>query len=269
MSARGDAPEGDGASERAVERSQARGGERAGQPAGATGVGGPEPVLILEGIRKTYQESAGPLEVLRSVGLSLRPGEVVVLQGPSGSGKTTLLQIGGCLLRADEGRVILKGMELSDAPESARVLARRRHLGFIFQQFHLLPALSVEDNVALGLRFKGLEASPSRVLGLLETLGIASKRRKLPRHLSGGEKQRTAIARALVGHPDVLLADEPTSQLDAASAELVCGLLAARVRELGVGAIITTHDPRLHRVADRVLRLENGSLSGGGTGPGV
>ena len=221
---------------------------------------GGKPVLCLEGITKDFEEASGPLRVLRGATLRVSPGEVIVLQGPSGSGKTTLLQIAGCLLRPTSGRVELLGQELAGASESVRVLARRRHLGFVFQQFHLVQAVSVYDNVALGFRLKGQAIDKNRVEMLLDELGIASRRPKLPRYLSGGEKQRTAIARALAGRPDLILADEPTSQLDSTSAQTVCELLSKTVRHASVAAIITTHDTRVHSIADRVLTLKEGML---------
>lgn len=218
------------------------------------------PALRLSAVTREYAEASGPLRVLGGVNLTISRGEVVVLQGPSGSGKTTLLQIAGCLSRASSGTVEVLGENLGEATESARIEARRRYLGFVFQQFHLLDALPVLDNVALGLRLKGRPLDVDLVDGLLEELGLTARRATLPSRLSGGEKQRTAIARALVSRPALLLADEPTSQLDSTSALTVCDLLSRTVRHARAAALVTTHDPRVHHIADRVLTLKDGVL---------
>jgi len=219
-----------------------------------------DPILKMEGIEKTFAEPTGPLRVLVGLSLAVHAGEVVLLQGPSGSGKTTLLQIAGALLRADAGTVHLAGVEVNQASDARRTVVRRRHLGFVFQHFHLVDALSVRENVLLGLRLKRQPVEARRVLDVLDLLGMAGKADKLPRDLSGGEKQRAAFARALAPRPDVLLADEPTSQLDAHAAESLADLLRDAVRCLNVAALIATHDVRLHKVADRILTLRDGRL---------
>jgi ABC-type lipoprotein export system ATPase subunit len=216
--------------------------------------------LRLETVEKSFREPTGVLRVLDGVDLSVSAGEIVLLQGPSGSGKTTLLQIIGCLLRADAGKVELAGRELNTASDAERTATRQKHLGFAFQHFHLLDALTARENVALGLHFKRQPPNAGRVAEVLERLGIAGKADKLPRDLSGGEKQRVALARALVGKPSFLLADEPTSQLDSHSAETVAGLVRSLVREFGCAALIATHDARLHRVADRICNLKEGRI---------
>lgn len=220
-----------------------------------------ETILRLHDIVKEYQEPGGTLPVLKKLRLNVRRGEVVMVTGPSGSGKTTMLQIAGCLIRPTSGCVELAGNDLSEANESQRLEARRRHMGFVFQSFHLLAALQVSDNVALGLRLRRQVVDRARVYEVLETLGIGSKARKYPSHLSGGEKQRVAIARALVGSPDLILADEPTSQLDSNSAATVGGLLRKAAHELNTAVVITTHDPRLGDIADRRVSLESGVLN--------
>jgi putative ABC transport system ATP-binding protein len=183
-----------------------------------------------------------------------------MIMGPSGSGKTTLLQIAGCLIRATQGSVEIDGRQMNEASEAERLLARRRHLGFVFQSFHLMDALTAFDNVALGLRLRRQPIDRGRVREILERLGIADKARKLPRDLSGGEKQRVAIARGLVGSPDVLLADEPTSQLDSQSAETVGQLLRQAVQQYRPAVLLATHDPRLEQIADRRLVLDKGTF---------
>lgn len=217
-------------------------------------------ILSLVAVEKHFREPAGVLRVLDGLSLSVCPGEIVLLQGPSGSGKTTLLQITGCLLRADAGRVELAGEDVNTADDRERTTARQKHLGFCFQHFHLLEALTVRDNVMLGLRLKRLALDARRVSEVLDLLGLTRKAEKLPRDLSGGEKQRVAFARALVGRPTLLLADEPTSQLDAHAAEAVAQLVRTSVKESGCAALITTHDTRLHPVADRIGTLREGKI---------
>jgi putative ABC transport system ATP-binding protein len=217
-------------------------------------------VLELTGIVKTFAEPAGELRVLDGLSLRVRPGEIVLLQGPSGSGKTTLLQIAGTMLRADAGTIHVGGVEVNGASDDARAATRRQHLGFVFQHFHLVEALTARQNVALGLRLKRLPVEARRVDEVLEWVGLTGKKDKLPRDLSGGEKQRVAFARALVGKPSLLLADEPTSQLDAHAAESLAGLVRRLVQESGSAALIATHDTRLHPIADRICKLKEGRL---------
>jgi putative ABC transport system ATP-binding protein len=219
-------------------------------------------VLQLSDLHKEYPEPSGVIQVLRGVDVDIRRGEIGVLMGPSGSGKTTMLQIAGCMTRPTSGRVIVAGNDLSTAGEDQRLEARRRHLGFVFQHFQLVDALSAYDNVALGLRLRRQPVKRKRVMAMLQTLGLGSKTHRRPGQLSGGEKQRVAIARALVGKPDVLLADEPTSALDSNSTETVAKLLRQAARRLNAAVLLATHDPRLTGIADRVLRLEKGKIHG-------
>ena len=217
-------------------------------------------VLKLEAVCKAYMEPHRRLQVLDSLSFSARAGEVVLVEGPSGSGKTTLLQIMGALLRADSGSILLAGTEVNAAPAATRTEARRRNLGFVFQHFHLLDALDVYDNVALGLRFKRQPIEARKVQHVLELLGIAAKASKLPRDSSGGEKQRVAFARALVGDPVLLLADEPTSQLDGQAAGSVADMIRSAFNNTEAAAIIATHDTRLHPVATRICKLSEGRI---------
>jgi putative ABC transport system ATP-binding protein len=219
-----------------------------------------EIVLKLFDVIKEFQEPQGILQVLKRLSLTVRRGEVVMITGPSGSGKTTMLQIAGCLIRPTSGCVEIGGTDMSESSEAQRLQARRQHLGFVFQSFHLLAALPVAENVALALRLRRQPIDHGRVHEILETLGIGSKAWKYPRHLSGGERQRVAIARALVGSPDLILADEPTSQLDSNSAATVGRLLRQAAREFNMAVVVTTHDPRLGSIADRKVALEAGVL---------
>ena len=217
-------------------------------------------ILEVADLVKEYPEPSGVLRVLRGLNLTVRRGEVVMVTGPSGSGKTTFLQIAGCLIHATGGRVVLSGRDLSRATEAERLEARRRHLGFVFQSFHLLAALPAAENVALALRLRRQPIDMGRVRAMLDVLGLRGKAGKYPTQLSGGEKQRVAIARALVGSPDLLLADEPTSQLDSVSARVTGEQLRLAARELNTGIVVTTHDPRLGEIADRKVALREGVL---------
>jgi ABC-type lipoprotein export system ATPase subunit len=219
-----------------------------------------EIVLRLSELDKHYNEPQGILQILKKLRLTVRRGEIVMVTGPSGSGKTTMLQIAGCLIRPTSGCVEVGGRDMSEASESQRLEARRQHLGFVFQSFHLLAALPVVENVALALRLRRQPIDLGRVHAILETLGIGAKARKYPRDLSGGERQRVAIARALVGAPDLILADEPTSQLDSNSAATVGRLLQQAAHEFQTAVVVTTHDPRLGSIADRKVALEAGVL---------
>ena len=219
-----------------------------------------QPVLQLSQLRKEFREPAAVIQVLQGVDLEVRRGEIVVLMGPSGSGKTTMLQIAGCMKRATSGQVVLAGEDVSTADEARRLQARRNHLGFVFQSFQLVDALNAYQNVALGLRLKRRPINRPDILSMLDTLGLGSKVHKRPGHLSGGEKQRIAIARGLIGRPDVLLADEPTSQLDSNSTETVSDLLREAARRLNAAVLLATHDPRLTRIADRTVVLKEGKI---------
>jgi putative ABC transport system ATP-binding protein len=218
------------------------------------------PILEVVDLVKDFPEPSGVLRVLRGLSLTVRRGEIVMVTGPSGSGKTTLLQIAGCLIRATAGRVVLAGHDVSEATEAERLAVRRRHLGFVFQSFHLLAALPAAENVALALRLRRQPIDMGRVRSVLEILGLGRKVWKYPAQLSGGEKQRVAIARALVGNPDLLLADEPTSQLDSVSAKVIGEQLRRAAHELNTGVVVTTHDPRLGEIADRKVALREGML---------
>jgi lipoprotein-releasing system ATP-binding protein len=219
--------------------------------------------LLLRGVERIFVQGAERLHVLRGVDLELKAGEVVALVGPSGAGKSTLLHIAGLLERADKGEVAVDGQPVSRMSEQERTLARRAKLGFVYQFHHLLPEFSAVENVAMPLIIAGERRgeAKARAAELLGRLGLAARLKHRPARLSGGEQQRVAIARAVVHSPKVLLADEPTGNLDHATADVVFGELVALVREQGVAALVATHNPELAARMDRVVHLRDGLLA--------
>jgi len=219
--------------------------------------------LIATDVTKVFSEGRESVAVLKGASLTLEEGEVVALEGPSGSGKTTFLSILGCLLGATSGAVEIAG-EAVDATRPALLQAvRRRHIGFVFQQFNLFPALTALENVEYALNLKGVRGreAEAQARALLERVELADRARFLPRDLSGGQKQRVAIARALVASPSLILADEPTASLDASVAEQVLGLFVELARREHRSLLIVTHDPRVRRVADRVVTITDGRVA--------
>lgn len=223
------------------------------------------PIIALEGIRKTYNEGTPVAqEVLHGVSFALQPGEFTALIGPSGSGKSTLLNILGLLESASSGSYRLKGIEMGQASEAERTQARLSTLGFIFQFHHLLPAFTALENVQLpGLMLEGdyTAARRTEALALLEAVGLKDAAAKKPNALSGGMQQRVAIARALALAPKVVLADEPTGNLDTKTADDIFALLRQFNREQGTAFVIVTHDPRLAERCDRKLTLVDGLIA--------
>ena len=219
-------------------------------------------VLAAKDVRKSFQEGRERVHVLKGVSLSVEPGEVVSLEGPSGSGKTTLLSILGCILTPTEGEVTVAGERVDPNAPGRLPELRKRHIGFVFQQFNLFPALSAYENVLYALEIKGHRGAAARAEAnrVLDAVGLEERKRFLPRDLSGGQKQRVAIARALSGDPSVLLADEPTANLDAQVAGQVLTLFRGLAKERGRALLIVTHDPKVRAIADRVVRIEDGLL---------
>ncbi len=220
------------------------------------------PVLCAQAVERRFQEGSTTLEVLRGLNLEVRAGERLGIIGVSGSGKTTLLQILGGLDRPDAGRVEIDGRDLHALAEQERSALRNRTVGFVYQFHHLLAEFSALENVAMPLlvRRMGAADAAARAAGLLERVGLGARLRHRPHQLSGGERQRTAVARALVSSPRLVLADEPTGNLDGRNAEQVFGLLLELNRELGTSLVVVTHDTRLAARMDRVLELDNGIL---------
>jgi lipoprotein-releasing system ATP-binding protein len=221
-----------------------------------------EPILSIRGLTRTYVAGDRRLEVLRGVDLDVRPGEVVGLIGPSGSGKSSLLHAAGLLEHPDDGRISVAGRDCSDLGDTARTRIRLSTLGFVYQFHHLLPELTALDNVALPIRIAGggRRAAEDRAAGLLTTLGLAERLHHQPAQMSGGEQQRVAIARALANRPRLVLADEPTGNLDPTTSRTVFAALHALVRDEGVSAVVATHNMELTRDMERVFALRDGRL---------
>ena len=221
-----------------------------------------EPVFRLAGISKTYHQGLKSLEVLRGVDLQAGEGEIVALVGPSGAGKSTLLHIAGLLERPDAGEVYLSGEACGKLGEDGRTDLRRHNIGFVYQYHHLLPEFSALENIALPQIIKGVskKIAYERAGELLDWLGLAERATHRPGQLSGGEQQRVAISRALANSPKVLLADEPTGNLDPHTADEVFQVLLKLARGAGLAAVIATHNPLLASMMDRAVRLEDGHL---------
>jgi len=219
--------------------------------------------LALRGIKRTFVQGDRRLEVLRGVSLDLQAGEIVALVGQSGSGKSTVLHISGLLERPDGGDVVVDGKGAGDLGDQPRTILRRRFLGFVYQYHHLLPEFSALENVMLPQMLNGLSRSEARrrAMDLLTMVQLKDRADHRPGRLSGGEQQRVAIARAVANAPRVLLADEPTGNLDATTAETVFRQLLTLVRETGLAALIATHNPDLAARMDRTVRLKDGVLS--------
>ncbi|SIT81983.1 ABC transporter ATP-binding protein [Pontibaca methylaminivorans] len=223
-----------------------------------------EPVLSIEGLEKTYNRGRpGEVAVLRGIDLSLARGEVAALVAPSGAGKSTLLHIAGLLDVPDSGRVMIGGQDMARASGRVRTGVRRRDIGFIYQFHHLLPEFSAVENIMLPQLADGAARgeAQARAFDLLESVGIRNRAQHRPAALSGGEQQRVAFCRALANRPRLLLADEPTGNLDPATSDQVFAALMELVRGSGLAALIATHNMDLAARMDRVLRLEAGVLA--------
>ena len=222
-----------------------------------------DPRLQLSDIKQTFHQGDAALEVLKGVNLDIRAGETVALIGPSGSGKSTLLQIAGLLEKAQSGEVAVKGAGVNELNDLARTEIRRKELGFVYQYHHLLPEFSAVENIVLPQMIAGIskKIARERAAQLLASMGLEDRASHRPARLSGGEQQRVAIARALANEPQILLADEPTGNLDPSTADDVFDLLLGLVRDAGVCALIATHNPEIAERMDRIVKLEDGRLS--------
>jgi len=223
------------------------------------------PVLQLIDVARSYRQGSGTLEVFRGISLSLNPGELVALVGPSGAGKSSLLHMAGLLEAPTSGEVVIEGMAASALPDQERTLIRRDTIGFVYQAHHLLPEFSALENVVIPLRIAGRSRdwAESEATRILMHLGLGQRLSHRPSELSGGEQQRVAIARALANRPRILLADEPTGNLDGRTAASVFASLVALVRSEGLAALIATHNVELAERMDRSLVFHDGQLVDG------
>ena len=222
-------------------------------------------ILELKDLKKSYnQNKSNQIDVLLGANLLLKKGEVVALTAPSGAGKSTLLHIAGLLDQADTGDVLVTGQNLAGVSDRRRTIIRRRDIGFIYQFHHLLPEFSAAENIMLPQMADGQRksAAKTRALHLLEAVGLLNRAQHRPTELSGGEQQRVAFCRALANSPKLLLADEPTGNLDQATSEQVFDALLSIVRQTGLSALIATHNPALASRMDRTITLEQGRLRG-------
>jgi putative ABC transport system ATP-binding protein len=219
-------------------------------------------VVLAEDLVRTYGSGETEVHAVAGVSIEVAAGELTVVRGPSGSGKTTLLNLLGGLDRPTSGTVQVGGLELTTAGEAELDEVRRRDIGFVFQSFALLPVLSAAENVEVPLRIQGVAVAErdARVAELLELVGLADHANQRPYELSGGQQQRVGIARALASSPRLLIADEPTGQLDSGTALQMMRLIADLVHGQGVAAVVSTHDPRMADFADRMLQLSDGRL---------
>lgn len=213
--------------------------------------------LEIRGIKKSFGTGDSRINVLKGLDLNIEKGEFCVLLGPSGSGKSTLLNIIGGIDGADEGSITIEGERLEDMTEKKLSLYRRKHLGYIFQMYNLIPNLTVRENIEVGAY---LSEQPLDVDELLHTLGLYEHQRKLPNQLSGGQQQRTAIGRAIVKNPDILLCDEPTGALDYATSKEILKLIEQVNRKYGNTVVMVTHNNAIEKMADRVVKLHDGRI---------
>jgi ABC-type lipoprotein export system ATPase subunit len=222
----------------------------------------PNPLVQVENVTRTYVTSGGPVHALKGVNLTVSPGAFIALKGRSGSGKTTLLNLIGGLDQPTSGEVYFNGQPLNQLDDAARTDLRRDHMGFVFQSFALLPTYSAFENVEFPLRLagKGVSEARQRVIQCLKAVGLSNRMQSRPDELSGGQQQRVAIARAMVNHPVLILADEPTGELDTATTRQVLTLLRRLVDQEGVTLIVTSHDPLIDEVADKVYELTDGMI---------
>ena len=220
------------------------------------------PVVRLTGLTRSFEQGGVTIEVLRGVDLTIMPGEIVALLGPSGTGKSTLLQAVGLLEGGFGGRIEMVGTDASDLPSSERTALRRNHLGFVYQFHHLLPDFSAEENVMLPQLVSGVTRRQAlqRARELLAALGLEHRLTHRPSQLSGGEQQRVAVARALANKPQLVLADEPTGNLDEVTSDKVLAQFLELVRGQGSAALVATHNERLAQRMDRVVRIHEGVL---------
>ena len=222
-------------------------------------MGAMQPILVTRGLTRVYRSDGVATPALRGVDLAIAPGEFVAVMGPSGCGKSTLLYLMGLLDTPTEGTVIVAGTDTKGLADGQRTRLRRKHIGYVFQRFNLLPTLSAQENVALALKLRRRPVGGA-AREMLAAVGLEDKRRRRPGALSVGEQQRVAIARALVADPTVLLADEPTGNLDSEASDRVMDLVGRLHRERGQTIVLITHNEQVARRSDRLVRMRDGQL---------
>jgi putative ABC transport system ATP-binding protein len=222
-----------------------------------------EPILKTEDLWKVYRTGKMDVPALRGVSIAILPGEFVSIMGPSGCGKSTLLHVIGGLAQATRGRVLLDGNDLTEMSDAARTLLRRHKVGFVFQRFNLLPTLDAYHNIALAQHIHGNGFDPHRFEAVAGLLGLGDRLHHKPSELSGGEQQRVALARAIICEPKIVLADEPTGNLDTRSSGAVLGLLRQLNKDLGQTIVMITHNPEAATYGNRVLHMRDGSVVNG------
>jgi putative ABC transport system ATP-binding protein len=222
-----------------------------------------EPILKTENLWKIYRQGKVDVPALRGVSIEVMPGEFVSIMGPSGCGKSTMLHVIGGLARATRGTVLLDGNNLTEMSDSARTLLRRHKVGFVFQRFNLLPTLDAYHNIALAQHIHGNGFDPHRFEVVTSLLGLSGRLKHRPSELSGGEQQRVAIARAIISEPKIVLADEPTGNLDTKSSDTVLALLRSLNKDLGQTIVMITHNPEAAEYGNRVLHMRDGEVVDG------
>jgi putative ABC transport system ATP-binding protein len=218
------------------------------------------PVVTASDVTRRFGEGDTAVDALRGVSLEVQPGELVAIMGPSGSGKSTLMHVLAALDRPTSGHVTIAGEDVGSMPDSDVTLLRRRHIGFVFQFFNLLPMLTAEENIALPLSIAGTKPEKAFFDELVGKVGLADRRNHRPAELSGGQQQRVAIARALVSRPTVVLADEPTGNLDSSTGQEILQLLRGATEEYGQTTVMVTHDAHAAAIADRIFFLGDGLI---------
>lgn len=214
-------------------------------------------------VAKQYQQGTGNVEALKQVDLTIEPGEFVAIMGASGSGKSTLMHLAAGLTRPDSGQVLVSGQDLSTLSEAALTRFRRRHIGLVFQNLNLIPALNIEENISVPLQADSAPPEAyEKIAPLIKQLGLENRRDHRPDSLSGGEQQRVAIARALICDPDLILADEPTGNLDSVNSENICQLFQNLNEDEARAIVVVTHEPEVAMWAERIVVLKDGCLQG-------
>lgn len=221
-------------------------------------------VLRTKGLKKIYNTPSSQIRALDGIDISVEEGEFIAIVGSSGSGKTTLLNMLGGLDNPTEGEIIVRGKNLTDMDSEELTVFRRRNIGFVFQNYNLMPILNVHENMTLPLKLDGLGEDRNFLEQIIESLKLKEKLYSMPNTLSGGQQQRVAIARALVARPAVILADEPTGNLDSKTGTEVIGLLKTSAIQFNQTILVVTHNEDIAQMADRIIRIEDGKVSGGG-----